>query len=322
MRAEIADRVMAFSEHDQRQHGASCRCVPSRGLAAIRRTLAWVSQNGFNHEYDLSVADHIFAIFAGVTVAVSDTAWLEEYPKIIVTILVFISLTVIFIVLAINQRRFWPRLIFNLIAFFLAKLTFVSAMYMSAHDLAPQGRALSALPLGVIVWLTIREISVFALNLTRRNQTEGINSQRASSVSTDLIPNILPSTGPKDEAIGQEPLIMEGEVVDTDQGQLVLPQRSDLFWPALAFIKTGEKTSHEIENCLADLFSLGPDFLEPKYSSGIPVWRNLVSWVLVDLGHHKYDAIERVQSLPRPGGGTMGLYRLTERGAAMLLECH
>jgi hypothetical protein len=67
---------------------------------------------------------------------------------------------------------------------------------------------------------------------------------------------------------------------------------------------------------------LGPDFLEPKYSSGIPVWRNLVSWVLVDLGHHKYDAIERVQTLPRPGGGTMGLYRLTERGAAMLLECH
>ena len=97
----------------------------------------------------------------------------------------------------------------------------------------------------------------------------------------------------------------------------MFPQRSDLIWPALAFIQNGEKDSHEIENYLADLFSLGPEFLEAKYNSGMPVWRNLVSWVLVELGHHKYDAIERDKTLPRPGGGTMGLYRVTQRGTRM-----
>jgi hypothetical protein len=103
----------------------------------------------------------------------------------------------------------------------------------------------------------------------------------------------LPSTfGPTDATIGQEPLSVEGEVVDTDQGMLVFPQRSDLIWPALAFIQTGEKNSQEIENYLANLFSLGPEFLEAKYNNGVPVCRNLVSWVLVELGHHKFEAIE------------------------------
>lgn len=125
------------------------------------------------------------------------------------------------------------------------------------------------------------------------------------------------SIGPKDETISQEPLIVKGEVVDTDQGMLVFPQREDLIWPALAFIQTGERNSHEIENYLSDLFSLAPESLEAKYDNGMPVWRNLVSWVLVDLGHHKYGAIERDKTLPRPGGGTMGIYRVTERGSRM-----
>lgn len=127
----------------------------------------------------------------------------------------------------------------------------------------------------------------------------------------------LSSIGPKDESIAQEPLTVEGEIVDTDQGMLVFPQRSDLIGPALAFIRTGEKNSHEIENYLSDLFSLRPELLEAKYNNGMPVWRNLVSWILVELGYHKYNAIERDKTLLRPGGGTMGLYRVTEQGAAM-----
>jgi hypothetical protein len=123
--------------------------------------------------------------------------------------------------------------------------------------------------------------------------------------------------GPKDEAIGQEPLIIEGEVVETDQGQLAFPQRADLLWPTLAFIQSSERTSHEIENYLADEFALEPELLEAKYNNGMPVWRNLVSWVLVELGHSKYHAIEREGTLPRPGGGEMGLYRATGRGTVM-----
>lgn len=65
----------------------------------------------------------------------------------------------------------------------------------------------------------------------------------------------LPSNiGPTDEAIDQEPLTIEGEVVDTDHEMLIFPQRSDLIWPTLAFIQTGEKNSHEIENYLSDCF--------------------------------------------------------------------
>jgi hypothetical protein len=97
----------------------------------------------------------------------------------------------------------------------------------------------------------------------------------------------------------------------------VFPPRSDLLWPALEFIKVQERDSQEIENYLADLFSLGPELLEAKQLSGMPVWRNLVSFVLADLGHHKYGAIERRGTRARPGGGTMGLYCVTERGSQM-----
>jgi hypothetical protein len=128
----------------------------------------------------------------------------------------------------------------------------------------------------------------------------------------------LPSVGAKDEPTVDEPLPIGGEVVDTiDLGALVFPQRSDLLWPTLQFIQAQERDSQEIENHLADLFSLGPELLEAKQQSGMPVWRNLVSFVLVDLGHHRYGAIERRGTLPRPGGGTMGLYRVTEQGSKM-----
>jgi hypothetical protein len=127
----------------------------------------------------------------------------------------------------------------------------------------------------------------------------------------------LSSIGPKDEPIVDEPLPIEAEVVDTDRGLLVFPQRSDLLWPTLEFIQAHERDSQEIENHLADLFSLDPQLLEAKQRSGMPVWRNLVSFVLVDLGHQKYGAIERRGTLVRPGGGTMGRYRVTERGSKM-----
>jgi hypothetical protein len=41
-----------------------------------------------------------------------------------------------------------------------------------------------------------------------------------------------------------------------------------------------------------------------------PAWRNHVAWVLVDLGRTGTGKIERIESKPRPGGGSMGIYRL------------
>jgi hypothetical protein len=114
------------------------------------------------------------------------------------------------------------------------------------------------------------------------------------------------SIGPTDETIGQEPLIVEGEVVDTDQGMLISPQRSDVIWPALAFIQTEEKNSHEIEYYLSDLFSLAPQSLEAQIQQRYAGMANLVSWVLVELGHHKYDAIERDKTCPAQAVGRWG----------------
>ena len=101
---------------------------------------------------------------------------------------------------------------------------------------------------------------------------------------------------------------------------LVFPQRSDMLWPTLEFIQANERDSQEIEDHLADLFSLGPQLLEARQQSGVLVWRNLVSFVLVDLGYSKYDAIKRLGTLFRPRGGTMGRYRVTEQGSKMTQE--
>jgi S1-C subfamily serine protease len=67
----------------------------------------------------------------------------------------------------------------------------------------------------------------------------------------------LPSnTGLTDEAIDQEPLTIEGEVVDTDHGMLVFLQRSDLIWPTLAFeqpLNLAEKGAEEYFTKLVEL---------------------------------------------------------------------
>ena len=67
----------------------------------------------------------------------------------------------------------------------------------------------------------------------------------------------LPSnTGLTDEAIDQEPLTIEGEVVDTDHGMLVFLQRSDLIWPTLAFeqpLNLAEKRAEEYFTKLVEL---------------------------------------------------------------------
>ena len=58
---------------------------------------------GRNQDYDLSIADEIFAIFAGITLFLSTRYWVLSHPKIIVVIIIAVSLCVITIVVAINQ---------------------------------------------------------------------------------------------------------------------------------------------------------------------------------------------------------------------------
>lgn len=136
---------------------------------ALRRLCSWIGEKGYIHDYDLSLADEIFAVFAGVTLLVSYTDWLASHPEIILTIVVSVALTVIAILVAINQRRFWVRVGCYLIAVLLAYAGVESIRYVSAHDLS--ARPLNALPIGVLVWLSIREIAVFIMNAGRRSSS-------------------------------------------------------------------------------------------------------------------------------------------------------
>lgn len=119
---------------------------------------------GYNHQYDLAMADEVFAIFAGVTLFVTEADWLLDVPRVIAGIITFVGLTVVACVVAMNMRQLFPRIIAYLTGMVFAWLCATTAMYLSANDLAPQSRELYALPVGLIVWATIREASVFVIN--------------------------------------------------------------------------------------------------------------------------------------------------------------
>lgn len=142
--------------------------IGKASAAAMRRigsAIDWLSAKGQNHQHDLGVVDEIFAIFAGITLFVSNTKWLQAQPEIIYTIFVSVSLTVVAIVLTINQHRFWPRVVCNALSLLLAFGSVDAIMYASRHDLAPQIDGLNALPIGVMAWIGIREFAVFLMNL-------------------------------------------------------------------------------------------------------------------------------------------------------------
>jgi len=109
---------------------------------------------------------------------------------------------------------------------------------------------------------------------------------------------------------------IDTELVETDVGTLTFPPRPDMHRPLLSLLRSGPRSSRELENLLAEQFQLTIQMRKAMLRNGCPAWRNHVAWALVDLVRHKggrggTGQIERVGSEPASDGGTTGIYRLT-----------
>ena len=102
------------------------------------------------------------------------------------------------------------------------------------------------------------------------------------------------------------------EFMETSDGVVAFPRRPDLRNPVLEILKGGPQSSRDLEDMLAERFGITKDMRNIKLENNIPVWRNRVSWVLVDLGKNNLGTgqIERTQKIRLPDGGLMGVYRL------------
>jgi hypothetical protein len=106
---------------------------------------------------------------------------------------------------------------------------------------------------------------------------------------------------------------IDTELVETDIGTLTFPPRADMHQPILHLLRAGPRSSRDVENALAERFGVTARMRSAMLRSGCPAWRNYVAWGLVDLVRHDRGTgeIERIESKAAPGGGSMGIYRLT-----------
>jgi hypothetical protein len=163
--AELKAELHSASEPHSRYRRPDLKQTRSDGSQrGESRLLRGIGRLGDSHDYDLAIADHIFAIFAAVTFAIYDVKWIQTYPLIISSIIAPVAVTLIVILFAVNQRNVWWRWLHYIIALAAAVTTESAAIYTSSHDLAPSAHALAALPLGVAVWISIRELAVVAMN--------------------------------------------------------------------------------------------------------------------------------------------------------------
>ena len=102
------------------------------------------------------------------------------------------------------------------------------------------------------------------------------------------------------------------EFMETNDGIVAFPPRPDLRNPTLEILEDGPQSSRDLEGRLAERFGITEDMRNIKLGNNVPVWRNRVSWVLVDLGKNNLGTgqVERIQKIRLPDGGSMGVYRL------------
>jgi hypothetical protein len=127
----------------------------------------------------------------------------------------------------------------------------------------------------------------------------------------------MPNHGSPPDGDLDEVAMTDAESVETDLGIIQLPPRSDMRAPILHLLRRGPRSSRDLEDALAKRFRIAPTMRTAELRSGCPVWRNHVAWALVDLGMHKRGSgeIERIESRRSPDGGSMGIYRATQRRA-------
>jgi hypothetical protein len=129
------------------------------------------------------------------------------------------------------------------------------------------------------------------------------------------------ATGPADASLDRESTL-DADFVETDDGIVAFPPRSDMHLTILKFLADGPKTSRKIETHLANEFDIPPSD-QRKGNENYPAWRYHISFCLVDLCEHNRGRggtgeIERIGFERIPTGGTTGIYRLTNLGIAHL----
>ena len=141
-----------------------------RRLAVYARRLGRaIAQYGYNPHYELGFADELLAIFAGFTIALAvSNDWVAANPRAVATFVVATAATSALIITAINQKQMTWRMAFNLLALLASWLGVRAIDVVTLHDLKPQAAQLWALPLGVLVWILVREASVILLNTIAR----------------------------------------------------------------------------------------------------------------------------------------------------------
>jgi hypothetical protein len=128
-------------------------------------------------------------------------------------------------------------------------------------------------------------------------------------------------SGPADANLDRE-ATLDADFIETDDGIVAFPPRSDMHMPILNFLEDAPKTAREIESLLAERFDIS-SIEQQKGNENYPAWRYHVSWCLVDLSKHKGGKggtgdIERIGFQKTPGRGTTGIYQLTNLGIARL----
>lgn len=133
----------------------------------------WFDEKGYNNNYDLSVADEFFVLYAVITLYVSNTPWLQNaYRPIIQTIVLIVSMNVVMIIISLNQKKFWLRIIFYILTVIFSLIGTEIILEISGHDLVVQRKELSSITFGILVWMGIREIATFTMNLLPKNKNK------------------------------------------------------------------------------------------------------------------------------------------------------
>lgn len=109
--------------------------------------------------------------------------------------------------------------------------------------------------------------------------------------------------GPDDAELTNE-AVADGEHVITQNGIASFPPRTDVMEAVVTALQEGTRSSHEIEDLLAERFHLTEEHRRLKQASGTPVWRNVLAFALKDLV--KAHKIERIDE-KRTGRGVYQL---------------
>jgi lysylphosphatidylglycerol synthetase-like protein (DUF2156 family) len=118
------------------------------------------------NNFDLGHVDELFAVFVGATLVLSFSGWQSEHPRIIIPIVVSVILVSVCAVAASNVSSIRKRYLCYLSVVFFTVVGICWVTYQARGDLSLRVSAeLRALPIGVIVWIAVRELAIFIMNI-------------------------------------------------------------------------------------------------------------------------------------------------------------